>query len=87
MNLYRAWSSSALGGIAPLLNEVRPALNDAVGLMDTVEDPSPGERSPARLRLRFHHLRRTYALLLIARGVNVVFVSRQLAGIDHDPRP
>jgi len=29
-------------------------------------------------RLRFHDLRHTYASLLIAQGVNVAFVSRQL---------
>ena len=32
----------------------------------------------ASRRLRFHDLRHTFASLLIAQGLNVVFVSRQL---------
>lgn len=33
-------------------------------------------------RLRFHDLRQTHASLLIAEGLNVVFVSRQLEHAD-----
>ncbi len=37
-----------------------------------------GLDQPDKPRLRFHDLRHTYASLLIAQGVNVAFVSRQL---------
>ena len=43
---------------------------------------TPPSRRPARparqAPIRFHNLRHTYASLLIAQGVNVAFVSRQL---------
>ena len=39
---------------------------------------SAGIERDSEPRLRFHDLRHTYASLLIAQGLNIVFVSRQL---------
>jgi integrase len=55
-------------------NLTRQGLAAAVTRAGIDHEPQP--------RLRFHDLRHTYASLLIAEGLNVVFVSRQLGHAD-----
>ena len=62
--------ASATGGPLQRGNVVRRGLDKAV--------KRAGLATAGMPRLRFHDLRHTYASLLIAQGLNVVFVSRQL---------
>jgi integrase len=55
-------------------NLTRQGLAAAVARAGINHEPQP--------KLRFHDLRHTYASLLIAEGLNVVFVSRQLGHAD-----
>ncbi|MBA2643147.1 MAG: site-specific integrase [Actinobacteria bacterium] len=52
------------------------------GLERAVERAGLGD--PSRPTLRFHDLRHTFASLLVAQGMNVVFVSRQLGHASPD---
>lgn len=66
--------SSARGTPLHQRNVVRRGLDPAVAEAGLADDGRPS--------LRFHDLRHTFASLLIAEGLNVVFVSRQLGHAD-----
>ena len=63
------------------LQAVLPLLVEAVGQPELTPD---GLERAGLGKLRFHDLRHTFASLLIAEGLNVVFVSRQMGHASPD---